>query len=375
MGYQYSDYPAKARRLADAGQNLLEALQDPSMDRGIAISDVEAATTVTGADLRLGFDASAGGVTKDAESYGTPDDTLSGLLLELQSANVLMSAGIALNEHGGGADGRLLQDSIGQISSSRSELESAMASSAAKQAFAPQEKPSGSVGDAVVLFRSSAERTLTSITEGTDGVINSIFKELKKLDGSKVLQAIDNLGQSFAVVASAGRLLRQGMEKLKSVLDALSKLFGADVLAKVKAEVKGIWEKFTSGQYTKDLVRSIAGIKSAEDRISEIAKLQGLEISRLDGVSRKLAGLEDRYQGNVKILNGLIAGVVTAMAILAFLHLVGPWLALAAAGAYAAILAGSLVVAINYCGCRHLLNWVHGVCDIIEEGRPRPVQS
>ena len=57
--HQYSDYPTHARRLADAGASLLEAIADPAMDRSLSIVELESAAAtppVTG--LRARFEPS-----------------------------------------------------------------------------------------------------------------------------------------------------------------------------------------------------------------------------------------------------------------------------------------------------------------------------
>ncbi len=369
MAYQYSDYPSQARRLADAGSSLLEAMADPAMDRGIVIVELEAATSATPpTDLRARFQPAA---VTPAAAPTSPEDVLSGILLELQSANTLMAAGLAMNEHGGGAESQFLGDAVAQIRSTSSDLGSHLAKSSKLQ-FAPKAEPSATLEEAMKLFRDSAGRTLESIAGGTESVISSAFHKLKEVDQSKVSQAIDNLGKSFEIVATAGKLIRQGLEKLKAVLEALSNLCGADALADVKAKVRDIWQKFTADQ---TLVRTIIGVPAAQRRVTDFVALPGLKIPGLDGLSRDFALLEDKYQGKRKILNGLEAAVVLAMGIVGALQIFGlwaaaPWVALAAGGAYAAIIGGALLVGINYTGSRRLFGWVRGVCDILQDPRP-----
>ncbi len=368
MTYQYSDYPSQARRLADAGANLLEAMTDPAMDRGIVIVELEAASTATlPNDLRARFEPAA---TTPVASLRSPEDVLSGILLELQSANALMAAGLAMNEHGGGPDSRFLSDTVAQIQSTSSDLKSHIAASA-KMQFAPQQEASTTLVESLKLFRDSAGRTLESIAGGTESLISSAFGKLKEVDQSKVSQAIDNLGKSFEVVTTAGKLIRQGLEKLKGVLDALSNLCGADALTDIKAKVREIWKEFTADR---TLVRSIIGVPAVQKRVIDFAALPGLEISGLDCLSRDLALLEDKYQGKRKILSGLESAVAVAMGIVGALQIFGlwaatPWVALAAGGAYAAIIGGALLVGMNYTGSRPLFGWIRGVSEILQDPR------
>src|SRR5262249_55574416 len=187
-----------------------------------------------------------------------------------------------------------------------------------------------------------------------------------ELDQSKVSEAIDNLGKSVQIVEAAGRLIRRGLEKLKSVLDALSDLFGTDAMADVKAKVLDVWKKFTGD---KTLVRNIIGIPAAQKRVSDFAQRNGQEMSMLDALSRELALLEDKFQGKKNILSGLEKAIVLAMSMLAALQVFGlwavaPWTVLVAAGAYAALIGGALLVGLNYTGARRFVGWVRGVCEI-----------
>jgi hypothetical protein len=357
-----SDYLVRAERLKRAGQGLLESVEDPDIDRNVATSDLEtAATTQVSGDDRLRFSPAPG--ERNAPADSSPDGCLAALLLEVQSANILMSAGIALNEHGGGEDTQFLQTSISQIDSSSASLKSADN----RLRFAPPAGPSADLTAATILFRDNAERALTAISDGTADVIDSVIANLKKVGGVKVVEAIDNLGKSVDIVATASRLIRKGIEKLKSVLDAITNLFGNAAIQDIKEQVKSIWEKIEKGEYTKQTVRWIVGKKIAEDRVAEIIKLPDLKLARLDVVSRELAVLDDGFQMHLSIIKGLLAAVTVAAGILAFLHALGPWLALLTAGVYLMLLAAALLIGMSATGQRPLTKWGAGVCTVIEE--------
>lgn len=154
VSYQYSDYPSQARRLADAGASLLEAIADPAMDRGLIMVELEAAARGTSArDLRLRFQPAA---ATPVSAPPSPEDVLSGILLELQSANALMAAGLAMNEHGRGAQSQFLNDTVSEVRSTSLELGPHIA----RLQFAPQVEPSTTLEKALKLFRNSADRAL-----------------------------------------------------------------------------------------------------------------------------------------------------------------------------------------------------------------------
>jgi hypothetical protein len=338
------------------------------MNRGIVLTQLAAATNSSETPDLLRFEADPGAGRVAPTS---PEDALSALLLELQSANTLMSAGMALNEHGKGSNSTFLSDAVDQIRSTSTDVSAQLAKSS-QMHFEPPSQPSATVEQALTLLRENGHRVLESIANGTEGVVNSALAKLKEVDQSKVSEAIDNLGKAFEIVAVSAQRIRQGLQKLKAVLEYLSEFVGKSALADIKAKVIEIWQKFT-GSTT--LVRQIIGEPAARKRVEEFATVQGLQIGSLDAVSRQFALLEDGYQSKRKILNGLLSGLVLAMSIVAALQFFGlwavtPWVALAAAGAYAAILGAALLVGMNYTGARPLVGWMRGVCGIVDESLP-----
>jgi small-conductance mechanosensitive channel len=193
-----------------------------------------------------------------------------------------------------------------------------------------------------------------------------VFTNLKELDQSKVSEALGTLGKSFQIVEAASRLIRRGLEKLKSVINALSDLFGSDAMADVKTKVQDVWKKFTNDNA---LVRNIIGLPAAQTRVRDFAQRAGQQLLTLDSLSRELALLEDKFQGKRNLLGGLEKAIVLAMSILAALQVFGlwpvaPWTVLAAAGAYTALIGAALLVGMNYTGSRRFVGWVRGVYEI-----------
>jgi len=175
VAYQYEDYPSKANRVADAANSLLDAIGDPGIDSSLVIDELEAATsTVTAQDLRARFEPAT---PAPAAALQSAEDVLSQILLELQSANALMAAGVAMNEHGGGGETKYLTDAVAQIQSTSTDISAHMRASR-QRGFAPQGEPSATPEAALALFQKSAGRTLDSIAGGTEGIISSAQPQL-----------------------------------------------------------------------------------------------------------------------------------------------------------------------------------------------------
>jgi hypothetical protein len=211
---------------------------------------------------------------------------------------------------------------------------------------------------------------LNSVVDGTGEVIGTVGQEMRKLDGAEVLEAIGALGKQFDAVAAVGRLAKAGFDRLKAVLDKLSGLFENEALAGVKKRVEDVWQKIKKREYARDVLRWLVDAKMAEARVEEIAGTNGVLLVALDLSSRDLAGLDDRYRSAAAVLKGLASAVVLAAALLGFFSTVAPWVPLASAAAYVAVIGGALVVAAAYTGEGPLFGWVRGVRVIIEEACP-----
>jgi hypothetical protein len=371
MDYQYADYTGRSKRLILAGEQLLESLQNEEVDRSIAIQDIEsAAQPGPTSELVLRFASARNDQVPPSPAGTSPDDALSGLLLELQGANVLLSAGIALNEHGGGSDVSLLTQSVQNLEISQSAATQVLASRAAL-AFAPTAGvKSSDINAAKETFRENAQGVLKDIVDDAASVVNAVLEQLKKLDGAKILEGIDKLGESFESFAIAGRLIRQGLDKLKNALDALTKLFGKDLLASMKKQVAEIWQKFQSGEYIRDVLVRTFDVEGTEARIAAALAQVNIDISVVDGATNDLAPLSEKYKSNMKLFRSLNSAIALAAGIIAVLHVAAPWVPLAMLGVYAALIAATILVGMDYCDSGRVLNWVRGVGQIAKGIKP-----
>jgi hypothetical protein len=101
MAFQLAEYPSQAQLLVSSGRRLLDSFENEEIDQEIATADLEAAAASRlPADHRLGFAATVGGPA--AAGFTKLEDALAAAMLDLQSANLLLSAGAALNDRSGG---------------------------------------------------------------------------------------------------------------------------------------------------------------------------------------------------------------------------------------------------------------------------------
>ena len=298
----------------------------------------------------------------------TPDDALSGVLLDLHAANVLLSAGIALNEHAA-SDTSFLINSLNEAESSRARITTDLERQA-RLAFAPAAGvKSSSLEDAKKTFRENADGVLKDIVDDANAVVNDVLEKLKNLDSGKIIEGINKLGESFQPIAAASKLIRQGLELLKRALDALSNLFGKKAFDSVKAKVVEIWTKFHSGEYTHDALAWAFNIKGTEERIAAVLG-RGNAVDLIDNATNELPGLSDKYKANMNLLRSIMSAVVVAGTIVAFLQLAAPYIPIALASIYAAVIGATILVGMDYCDSGRILGWVRGVGQIANSINP-----
>lgn len=370
MAYQYADYSPRSEKLIQAGEQLIQSLQDDTIDRSIAIQDLEsAAKATTASELVLRF---AGGGSSAGAGFPvliSPEDVLSGVLLDVQAANVLLSAGIALNEHGRGSTTEFLNNSMAEIQNSGAIVTQNLAAQA-RLPFSPESGiKSANVEEAKKLFSENANAALKEIVSEAALVVGDILKNLKKFGGAKVWEGIQKLGESSEFVAAAGRLIQRGLDILKNALEALSRLFGKEALESAKTKVGEIWEKFEAGQYTQDLLARLFETEATQAHIVTALGQVELEIAVIDSATNALLALAEKYRGNMKLLRLLMSGVAFAGTILTFL-LAAPWIPLALAIVYAALIAATVLVGMDYSDSGRVLRWVRGVGEIASGIRP-----
>jgi len=148
------------------------------------------------------------------------EDGLSAILLDVQSANLLMSAGLALNE--GGARGpNMFDEAVNHIEEARMDAKAELSKPSHYAAAAAIK--SDTLDSARETFTTNSQAVLSEFVAEAAKVINSVVEQLKKLESAKILEAMTRLGASVPVVPRVGRLIRLGIEKLQSALDALTR--------------------------------------------------------------------------------------------------------------------------------------------------------
>jgi len=352
--YNNADYINQSNRLLVAGRELLSNLNDPAK-RSQAEKAAEPQAT-----SQFGFEAQKrGGVLTQAGVE--PDDGLRAVLFDIQAANVLIATGLATEA---------AQPNTGQLSQVLDQIEQSQAEMtvpvAAFQFEAGSSVKSTDLETAKKSFREDSHFSLDRFVAEASEVVQSVFDQLKKLEAAKVAQGIGDLGKPFQAAVDVGRLVKKGIEKLLKAVQDLLDLLGGDTLPELKARAEAIWNKLMKGEYVRDAITWSFGLKETESRIEKILTGTTLDLVELDGASNALRPLTESYESKIKLIKALKGAIVLIAGGLAYFHVAVPWLPLALAGAYAALVGATVLIGMNYCGAGGPLQWVKGVREIAD---------
>lgn len=359
-----SEYSGRSAILLSTAQNFRTSLRAPERRREFAIDELLAATRRDAApDVVLRF-ASEPGVPRPPSPRIDPREGLCAVVLDLQSANLLISAGVAAQETGAARDASLFDEARRQLSTTRDEL---LASVPAAMGFAATLAVKSDTLDAAKgSFRGYSDELLNEIVAKCWDAISAAFKELKHLDPTEIIKALDKIGQAVPIVAEGGRLVRAGIDKLKRAIEAIAALFGIQPYDKVKKEIGGLWNSFTSGEHSHALLRAALGVPVVEQQIAQKLGRPRLDVGPVDRASNALAPLAVDFTRNINLLNALIFAIGLAAKALVFFHFAVPWLPLALAAGYVSAIGVVVLLGCEYAGGRQILHWVGGVDQIAE---------
>ena len=138
------------------------------------------------------------------------EDTLASILADIQTANVLMSAGQAVGETGKCGDANRLNQALLHLETSHASLQRAGERFGfGSDVVAEVAPPPADVPSAVQKVKDTAGETLSSLVDEAEGVIKYIADALGKLDKAKVLEVFGNMNDRVKEIQGVGRLFSQ----------------------------------------------------------------------------------------------------------------------------------------------------------------------
>jgi hypothetical protein len=347
-----SDYTRRSAVLLQATERFEQSLDDPRRREAATKQLLNAAEKDSIADVRLGFQAKPG-----EQPPASVSGRLSAVLFDLQSANVLVAAGLRAEKPKEQGDGELLKDARRQMATTREEL---LAPALVPKGFvASLNLKSETLESAAEQFRNYSGQLLGEIVSESEQTITAALAELKKLDPGEIVKAVGQIGEAVPIVADAGQMLRKGLEKLKRAIEALMEMFGKEAFKEVKEQIRRIVKE--AGLSGRTLLEPLLGVNTVKERIKIILANPALIISKLDSASNSLPELARDFNRDNKLLRAVIRAIELAALLLAVVHFAAPWLVPTIAIAYVLAIGATVLVGRQYTGAWRVLAWSDGV--------------
>jgi hypothetical protein len=306
-----------------------------------------------------------------ADGTGDAGDVLATVLADLDVANVLIAAGHSVDEAGAPGDRQFLTDAIRRLDATTGALERAAQNLGdtelgfTEPSALPQRLESPDLATAISSFRARANETLTSIARNAEDATTTVTDSLRKLDPQAVMAALGKLGEAAPKLASAGRLLRQGIAKLERAIGSLGRLLEGTPLDRVRKDVLALWEDVKSGRLLGRVLAGLLDVDGISKRVQEMLATDHLVRERLDEGSGELSALAVRFESEMSVVKRIASAVALAAAVIGLTQIATPTVTLVIAGVYALIVATVVVIAMDYTGSHQLLDRVRGVNDIV----------
>ncbi|HLZ29680.1 MAG TPA: hypothetical protein VKV73_20365 [Chloroflexota bacterium] len=301
--------------------------------------------------------------------------TLATVLGDLHVANVLMAAGQNVGELGGPSQPALLDHALSGLEAATGTLERALADTSTPAAptghFGFAEQPRVVTGPITELevnaFKGRAAEAVNEILKDAQAVVSGVLGSVKHLDAGKMLEAVGKLGDQFDKVAGIGRLFRQGLERLRSALDVLTRLVGTEAMRQARDTAKRVWERATAGEALTNVLAWVFGAEAARARIAEVQLSPSLVRPTLDDAQAAIDKLAATFKQDMRTCDGIRSAIefgATIVGVAALIPAVAPvagGLELLALALYAAVLGTVLLLGAQYTGSGSLPGRVRGV--------------
>jgi hypothetical protein len=370
MRFSFADYPSRADQVMVAGRELLHALSAGDGDTDEIVRYLKNATERSQQPTDFRFSAESEG----SKNLGSaPENALSAIVFDAESANVLLAAGVALNEHRQGADRALLSQSLDNMELSTASVRADLTGTDLRSVDAAKGVLSKDLPSAKESFRVNAEGVVDDFVGKAAEVVSAVFDQLEKLEPAKVLEGLQDLGRTFQIVGEAGTLIRKGMESLKRAIEGLRNLFGDELFDSVKERITKLWDDFKSGKYTREVLAFLFEVRETKSRIDTALLTKVAPTDAFDSATNQLPALSEKFRRIMKLFRTLVRTIALAGLITAAVHFAAPWIPLVLAGAYGGVLAGTAMVGMNYVGTdKGLLHWVRGVGSVADSIQTSP---
>lgn len=298
------------------------------------------------------------------------EDALASILIDMQTANVLIAAGQARGETGAKGDRHALEQALQHLEDTQVSVERAQSTGAAPGRFGfagePTAPPASFTPESFTEF---AGKTLHGFVSEAQSVVVATVQGLDKLGARKIGDALESIARQTTALQGLGRLFSQGLAKLCAAINSLLRLLGPNALDAVWDRVVKIWQDLKDGKLVTGVLEWAFALEATQELLKTTLAAPGLKPEALATAGTELSALQVRFRDTMALARRLCNGVGIATGVLAVTPLAAQGAA-ALAGAYALILGAVVLIGMDYADSGRILNHVRGVGQIVAGLRP-----
>lgn len=263
--------------------------------------------------------------------------------------------------------GPALAAAVSDLTGTADSLDALAASPAAtRQGFEPL-PPSPNADAAVDRLRTSAGRVLDGIVDTTTKTTAGAFTETIKLVPGKLAEAIRTLGEKIELGTNLKRLVKLGLRAVQRGLDLFARMFKTDLLKGAQAQLQQLYDRLERKEPGPVVLAWLVGSDDVRGKLATAVVVPGVDIARIDLSTAAVDQLGERFTSIGKLTLGLVKGIVGVSAALVILQLAVPHLTMITASALTLVVAGILLLALDYVGARPVLGVVRGVREVVAD--------
>lgn len=290
------------------------------------------------------------------------DDVTAAILGDLQVANVLIAAGIVLEETDAKSDLVLLDRALFQLE----EPGTFVAQSIVERAFATELVHSQDLAAARETLRQRTEDTLNSLISHAKDAGGVVIEAIRKVDGQKLLDALARFGSPLADLPKIGSLFRKGIEKMQSALDFLTRMLNSDFVTALREKLHAVWLTIQDGSWEDALLGWAFRVKEVQLSLARAATSSLTNLMEVDRASNEMPSLSEGFGTRMKWAKGITSAVTFGGGLLLFAGVTAGASTLFVTGAYLSILAAILLIGRDCAGSGAIFHQQRGIQSIVD---------
>ncbi|MBN1261862.1 MAG: hypothetical protein JXB35_14385 [Anaerolineae bacterium] len=258
-----------------------------------------------------------------AEREQLTTEMLTSALVDLEVANALIAAGIAVGETEAPALAQPLEMTTAELDDTvrvvATPMQKGVGFEEPVRRFQLDEVPevaavetSASLPAAKTAYDTCLADLLKALVSETKKVLEGGFKGVEDLDEKALDEAIEVVGQGLEDIPKIGKLVSKGLTAIVETLDKLTGILGEDAVKEMQKKAKELIDQITSGAALETFLKTNFGTDATTKMVQEWMGKTPADIVKIDGGRQQLLALQTRFAELTAVMLRIIKGLNTA---------------------------------------------------------------